>query len=209
MCRCAGVEIVAWGEDALGVLMQSPDRAQQIASLLAHLGFQPMEQNENDADAGLLTLSRNPAATRAKVASFNVSRRRLDELLQPLVWAAASIACLYGSAGGRPPASRLKAVLGAAFLILLFWDGGRIWGWKLEILPEVLRIRRRFRWSTIPWQQIRSVESVPIWARDQESVILKLASHTEERLGTFVFMFARNLRDRLRIEITKRKGVQQ
>lgn len=205
LCRSAGIKIVGWGPDSIVVEAESPDRAGLVVSQLRPLGFQLME-SEDDASAGLLTLSRNPTAAHAREASADVSRRGWAELLVPLIWAASSILCFYASATRHAPASWLNAVLGAGLLILFFWDGSRIWGWKLEILPEGLRIQRQFRWSMIPWHQIGSVELVRGWGRNQEAVILKLTSRDSERLGSFDSVFARVLRDRLHSEITRRRG---
>jgi hypothetical protein len=119
----------------------------------------------------------------------------------PLIWGGVSLNCIYSSATQHLPWARFNAGIGLALLVLFVWDGCRIWGWKLEMLPHGLRVRRRFRWSTIPWKKISSVESVPIWVRNQEAVALKLASHSSERLGAFNDVFAHILRDRLRTEI--------
>jgi hypothetical protein len=96
--------------------------------------------------------------------------------------------------------------IGIFATVMFFWDSARIWGWKLEMCPEGLRIRRYYRWRSIPWGQIRVVESVSAPGRAQEAVVLKLNSNVSERLGSFNYAFARNLRDRLRIEIGQRRG---
>ena len=62
LCRKAGIEIAGWGNDALVVYAASPDRAQQIAVLLGPLGLKVIT-DEGDAEAGLLTLSRNQGRT--------------------------------------------------------------------------------------------------------------------------------------------------
>ena len=59
-CRSAGIKIMAWGPDTLVVEAKSPDRTKEIASQLTQLGFTVIE-DEGDADAGMLSLSRNPA----------------------------------------------------------------------------------------------------------------------------------------------------
>jgi hypothetical protein len=188
----------------LTVYAKSPERAREIASLLANLGLRPVE-DEDDANAGLLTLSRNPSGVRAQEASFNVSRRPWPELMAPLIAAVLSVACFYYSVSGPPRNSLLMAALGVVLAIEFAWDGSRTWGWRLAILPEGLRVRRHFRWTTIPWEEIRTVESDAAWGRGQESVDLKLASHHSERLGRFSFLFARRLRERLRRELAARQ----
>jgi Bacterial PH domain len=203
-CRTSGIKIVGWGPDMLTVEAKSQERAREIASQLGELGFKALKQNEDDAYAGLLDLSKNPAAIEARIASFDISRRRWDEQMEPLIWALGTLLLvpgLFTNAGGYPHGVNLP--LGVLSLVLFFWDGRRIWGWRLEMLPDGLRVRRGFRWSTIPWEQIRTVESVG--RGNQERVVVKLTSHSEF-LGTFNFAFARNLRDRLRIEVAQRQG---
>jgi hypothetical protein len=203
LCCQLGITIMAWGPDMLTVAAKSPTRAKEIAAQLAHLGFKAIE-DEDDAYAGMLSLSKNPDAVQAQVAVFNISRRRWDEQMEPLIWAACAIGFLISGlnhSGRYPSWFTLPAV--AALTVLFFWDAARIWGWHLEILPEALRVRRRFRWTMIRWDQIRKVESVPR-GRNQERVVLHLVSHSAEPLGTFGGGFARNLRDRLRQELARR-----
>jgi len=71
--------------------------------------------------------------------------------------------------------------------------------------PEELRVRRNFRWSTIPWTQIQAAETGSAGGRNEEAVTLTLTSNTRLRLGTFGYRFARVLRDRLRKEINQRR----
>ncbi len=198
-CRGAGIEITGWGADTLIVTAKSPDGAQQIASQLGPFGFTPVE-NEEDAYAGLLTLSLHPAATRNKIASFNVSQRPLNERLIPLIWGALSIGLFVGHFR-----SRWLNLVGVLPTALFLWYGVQIWGWALEVLPQELRVRRRWRWSSFAWDEIRGIETAPARGRDQEAVILKLVSNTSESLGSFWFAFARNMRDRLGYEIAKRR----
>jgi hypothetical protein len=187
----------------LTVAAKSPTRAKEIAAQLAHLGFKAI-QDEDDAYAGMLSLSKNPDAVQAQVAVFNISRRRWDEQMEPLIWAACAIGFLISGLNhsGRYP-SWFTLPAAAALTVLFFWDAASIWGWRLEILPDALRMRRRFRWTMIPWDQIRKVESVPR-GRNQERVVLHLVSHSLEPLGTFGGGFARNLRDRLKQELARR-----
>jgi hypothetical protein len=203
LCRQLGITIMAWGPDMLTVEAKSATRAKEIAAQLAHLGFKAVE-DEDDAYAGMLSLSKNPDAVQAHIAVFHISRRRWDEQMEPLIWAACAIGFLISGLNhsGRYP-SWFTLPAGAALTVLFFWDAARIWGWHLEILPEALRVRRRFRWTMIRWDQIRKVESVPR-GRNQERVVLHLVSHSAEPLGTFGGGFARNLRDRLRQELARR-----
>ena len=203
LCRQLGITIMAWGPDMLTVEAKSATRAKEIAAQLGHLGFKAIE-DEDDACAGMLSLSKTPDVVRAQVAAFNISRRRWDEQIEPVIWGACAIGSLVSGlthSGRYPPWFRLLA--GAALTVLFFWDAARIWGWRLEILPDALRVRRRFRWTMIPWDQIRKVETVPR-GRNQERVVLHLVSHLAEPLGTFGGGFARNLRDRLRQELARR-----
>lgn len=201
-CNAASIEIVAWGPDLLTVEAQSPNRSSQIASQLGQLGFHVVESEDN-AYAGLLDLSKNPAALQSKLDSFDISRRRWDEQIEPLIWAIGSLLLL--PLNTHEP--RFATVsLGLLSLALFFWDAMRIWGWRLELLPEVLRIRRNYSWATIPWEQITAIESKPAnWGRNQEAVVLQLVTHSSENLGTFGVGFARNLRDRLRSELMQRR----
>jgi len=206
-CRTSGIKIMCWGPDVLTVEAKSPDRAAEIARQLSQLCFKPIP-NEDDAYAGMLDLSRNPEAvqsqTATRIATLNVSRRPWSEQVQPLIWALGCILLVPGL-DKYPERYWIDFSLGLVALFLLFWDGIRIWGWRLEILPEALRVRRRFRWSTIPWDQIRAVVSVRA-GRTSERVILKLTSHATENLGTFLDSFARILRDRLRQELSARRS---
>jgi len=205
-CRKSGIKIIAWGPEMLTVEAKSEDRAKEIASQLGQLGFKAIE-NEDNAYAGMLDLSKNPAAIQTRIASFDISRRGWGEQIEPLIWALGSLLLVPGLLGntGRPT-YWVTLPVGVLSVVLFFWEGARIWGWRLEILPEELRVRRYYRWSTIPWDKIRSVESVSAWPRNNEAVILKLASHNSERLGAFIYVFARRLRDRLRIEIVQHQG---
>jgi hypothetical protein len=206
-CRSAGIEIIGWGPDLLSVEAKSPDRAKEIASQLGNLGFKVVENEDNDY-AGILDLSRNPAAVQAQIASFDISRRPWDEQVEPLIWAILMLSLGLAWKAGRYT-SWIALPLGLLSIALFAWDGIRIWGWRLEMVPEALRVQRHFRWCTIPWEQIRAVQSIDAaWGRGQESVVVKLASHSSERLGTFDCAFSRNLRDRLRYELAQRRREQ-
>jgi hypothetical protein len=58
-CRNAGIKVMAWGPDTVVVEAKSSDRANEIALQLGQLGFKAVE-DEDDAYAGMLSLSRNP-----------------------------------------------------------------------------------------------------------------------------------------------------
>ena len=64
-CRTARIGIMGWGPDTLIVKAESPERAEEVASQLRSFGFEAIE-DEADAEAGMLLLSRNRAATIAK-----------------------------------------------------------------------------------------------------------------------------------------------
>lgn len=56
---------MGWGTDTLVVKAESPERAGEVASQLRSFGFEAIE-DEADAEAGMLLLSRNRDATIAK-----------------------------------------------------------------------------------------------------------------------------------------------
>lgn len=203
-CSKAGIKIIAWGPNALIVEAKSSERAREIASQLGQLGLKTLD-DEDDAYAGILTLSRAPAALQTEVASLDVSHRRWDEQLQPFIWAAAAITFIERGVGRSwRYSARLMLAVGFILSVLFLLDAVRIWTWRMEILPEAIRVRRGFRWRTFSKTQIHAVESVQAWSRNQERVVLHLASRTLESLGTFGVVFARRLRDRLRQEIQSR-----
>jgi hypothetical protein len=131
-CRNSGIKIVGWGPDMLTVEAKSEECVQEIASQIGQLGFR-IVKNDDDAYAGLLNLSRNPAAVEAKIASFDIWRRPWDDQIEPLIWALGALLLLPGLAmnGGRYP-DWVTLPLGALSSVLFFWDGGRIWGWRVE-----------------------------------------------------------------------------
>jgi hypothetical protein len=204
-CKGANITIVAWGPDLLTVEAKSPSRAQEITSQLAQLGFQAIK-NEDDAYAGLLDLSKNPAAVQAKITSFDISRRGWNEQVEPLIGAIGALLLVPGLFGTTREPAMAAVSLGLLSVAFFLWDGARIWGWRLELLSEGLRVRRYYRWTTIPWEKINSIDSGPAkWGRNQEIVVVKLVTHSSENLGTFWVGFARNLRDRLRYELAQRR----
>lgn len=205
-CRTAGIEICGWGSDTLIVETKSPDRAEQITSQLRAFGFDLVE---NDADSGTLLLSLNPAATRAKEkessASFDLSRRLMRERIAPVFEAILGIWLFWYSITLPSPKPERFTVLAWLILIVFLVDAGRLWGWALRLSPAELQIRRYFRWSAIPWTQIRSVELTSGRSPYQQGVTLILAPSGKLRLGAFVYPFARALRDRLRQEVAKQQ----
>jgi hypothetical protein len=213
LCSRAGIAILGWGPDLVTVEAKSSQSIREITSQFGSLGFKAIA-SEDDACAGILSLSKNPDAVRSKVAHFDISRRPWGEQIEPLIWAAGGAGLLVSIAkrpGSYP--SWLALPLGTGLGLLAVWDAFRVWGWRLEIVPEGLRIRRNFRWSIIPWIDIRAVDSAPAVlrrlharVRNEEVVTLKLASNSCQRLGTFIDFFARNLRDSLRVEIVQRQN---
>jgi hypothetical protein len=212
-CQRAGIEVYGWGPDTLTVKADSPEPAEQVASGLRPLGFEPVK-DEDDAHASTLLLSRNPAATRAKQngsrASFDLSKQPLIQRIVPIFEAALSLTFFWFSTTRPAPKSWLMAAVGSIFLAIFLWEGGRVWGWGLQMSPEELRVRRYFRWSAIPWAQIRAVEAKTKYARGAAfvTVTLVLASKSRLRVGTFGDSFASALRDRLREEIAQRQRKQ-
>lgn len=212
-CRDNRIKIAGWGPDLLTVESGSPQRASEIASQFAQIGFHVVE-NAESSEAGLLDLSRNPQAVQNKIAAFDISRRRWGEQIEPLIWAGCSLAFLAAAFSGstRYP-SWLTFALGVLLVPVFAWDALRIWSWRLELLPEGVRVRLYGRWVSIPWDHIRAVESHParfaglpgFQQRGMVSIVLTLKSHSSKPLGTFVDAFGINLRDRLRYELAQRR----
>jgi hypothetical protein len=155
-CRTAGISIAAWGPHALVVEAKSPERAAKIAKQLANLGFKAIE-DQDGAYAGLLTLSPKPEAVRAKITSFDISRRPWSGQMEPLIWALGALLLFRGLDRHSDHHWFISHWYGA--LLLFSLHATRIWGWRMELLTEGLHVRRRFRWVTIPWNQIRAIES--------------------------------------------------
>lgn len=202
-CKTAGIKIMGWGPDLLTVEAKSAARSSEIAAQLGQLGFRVVE-NEDNVNAGLLDLSRNPEAIRAAIASFDISRRPLGELIAPLVPAALSVWILVLASRPSSQNPALSVLLGVVAALCFAWYALTAWTWRLELLPEGLHIRRYGRWAMIPWDQIRAVASRSP-GRSRVSVILTLESNPPEKLGTFVDAFGINLRDRLRYELAQRR----
>jgi hypothetical protein len=208
-CRRSGIKILGWGPDVLTLEAKSEERAKEIASQFAQLGFKHI-RNEDDDYAGLLDLSKNPEAIHARIASIDTSRRRGVERIVPLILAFISLGSFVGDPQVKTGRYPYLVILPLRLLpvVLFFREAGRIWGWRLEILPDRLRVRRYYRWTAIPWGQIRAVETKTRYMRGaaHTTVTLSLASGSPFRVGTFGDPFARILRDRLRKEIAQRQS---
>lgn len=208
-CRNSGIRIMGWGPDLLTVEAKSKDRAKEIASQLAQLGFKVI-QDEDNSYAGMLDVSKNPEAIHAKIGSMDMSRRRWVEQIVPLIWAFVSLAALFADPHVKTVRypSWVTFPIAVLAMVLFLREAGRIWGWRLEILPDELRVRRYYRWSTVPWTQIRGIETRTRYVRGagQTTVALSLVSNPPFRVGTFDDAFARILRDRLRREVAERQG---
>src|SRR6201999_456570 len=207
LCRNRDIEIAGLGPDTLLVKITSPDHAFRVASQLEPLGFVPIDDHD-DAESGLLLLSRNPADTRAKQrkrsTAVDITRRPMIERIAPVLEASFSIFGFWIASEKAQPASWFFAALASVLMIIAMRDGGRFWGWKLQISADALGVRRNFRWSSIAWMTIHAVESVSAGGRNQEAVILTLATNATLSLGIFSYPFARALRDGVRDEITHR-----
>jgi membrane protein YdbS with pleckstrin-like domain len=160
--------------------------------------------------AGLEIAPRNPVATGAKPREssidVDISRRPMIERVAPVLEAPLSIWCFWHSSATAQPTSWLFAALATILLILFLRDVIRFWGWKLQMSPQEMRVRRNYRWTAIPWREIQAVHTVPAGGRNQEAVTLTLAANATLSLGTFSYPFALALRDRLRDEITSQSA---
>lgn len=199
---------MGWGPNLLTVEAKSPERATHIASQFAQLGFKPLP-NEDNAYAGMLDLSPDPDAIRShsasRLAAVDISRRPLQERIIPLIWALGWLLLLHGAVQNNDnPDKWPSLVIGVVGVALFFWDGARIWGWKLEIIPSSLRVRRFFRWSAFPWERILAVNiTEETRGSRRQIVVLGLTPRSIEKLGAFYGPFAEDLRDRLRDELSK------
>lgn len=202
-CKGANIKIVGWGPDLLTVEAKSPSRAQEIACQLGNLGFHVIE-NEYDSDAGLLDLSKNPLAVQAKIASIDISQMRWIERISPLVALALGFLLLVPRPSNTREPSLIALPLGVLLWALFFWQGARVWGWRLELTPESLRVRRYYRWTSIPWANIRTIEAGTT-GRNGGFVVVRLAPDSSMKLGRFDSAFAWSLRDRLRQELAQRR----
>ena len=205
-CHRSGIKIMAWGPDLLTVEAKTAARADEIATQFANLGFKRID-DAGDSEAGMLSLSKNPEAVQATIANFDISRRRWDERIEPLIWAGCATVLLYSGLKGTAHYRGFTIGFGLLMLLCFIWDGVRVWGWRTQLTDGCLRVRRSYRWSAIAWSDIQAVESAPagrLRSRNQEIVVMVLASGARMELGSFGLAFARNLRDRLRLELASR-----
>ena len=209
-CREAGIAISGWGPDTLIVEAKSPARARLISNRLRPLGLAPVA-SEDDAAAGLLLLSRNPSAIRAKETEArslaDLARRPQVERAAPLLEALFSIWLFWYGARQDAPTSRYYTSAASIALLVFLWDFSRTWGWWVQIGAQELRVRRYFLWREIPWAQLRAVEFGSVRSRGavRASVVLKLPANRTFRLGVFSAPYATALRDGLRKELAWRQ----
>ena len=139
----------------LTVEAKSDRRAREIATQLGRLGFKVVA-NENNAQAGLLDLSKNPEALAVQTAKPTVafSRRGWMEQIEPLI--PVGILLLIPGLNVSPAnaTSAPKVVFGIACVGLFFWDAARMWGWKFEAAPEGIRIGAIFAGPRFPGKKL-------------------------------------------------------
>ena len=207
-CESAGIPIVAWGPNLLTVEARGLARAKEVAAQMGALGFQEIPCAGNSR-AGLLDLSKDPAALRAEAhartygrGSFDLTRPCWQDTIQPAVWLLFSMLLIPGLVAGDDPREPywLIAPLGLATLVMFVHEGTRIWGWRMEMSDAGVRVRRNFMWKEIPWSAIERVS--PCASRGRErSVTLTLADAHRESLGTFFSPFAQQLRAKIEAEL--------
>ena len=208
-CGQNGIKIAGWGAESLVVLSESPTLAKQLAAQLEHLGFQTTE-DADDVHAGLLTLSRNREALHSGTLEPRHPQRDFSRLprlasVGPLFFACMSVLGFWPRV--RQPSKGFHGdfVFGSIFFLVFVWQGLSVWGWKLQLSQEELRVRRCFVWSAITWSEIRAVVVKKGWGRGNEVVTLTLKPRGSLRLGTFGFPFAHALRDHLKKEFARRR----
>src|SRR5690348_5430565 len=135
VCRQADIKIAAHGNESLVVYLGSPRRAAEIASQLAPLGLQPMN-DEDDDSGGLLTLCRDPAGARARKRETRTPRYSdfskppmLDRLTPALEFLFSILSLWLGKT--QFPRFWILILFGAVLLVKSIWDGARIWGWSV------------------------------------------------------------------------------
>jgi hypothetical protein len=215
-CRSVGIEVCAWGPDTLVVKTSSRDHAGQAACQLSSLGFQPIE-DEDDATAGLLTLARVPAVTsdqqkRDQTGSADIFRLPSRERITATVLGSLGACAISFAVAGTLISSAFRAA--GSWVGLCLWGAvmffaavGSGWGWRLQITPTDLRIRRWLRCSAIPWAQIHSIQmGKALRSRGglRSRITLVLVSGSTLNLGTLPGPFACVLRDRLQDELRQR-----
>lgn len=199
-CQGAGIPIVGWGPNLLTVEARGKARAQEITSQLGSLGFQPID-NAGNRYAGLLDLSKDPAALREQIHNFDVTKPCWQDSAQPLIWALGALLLIpwFSSSDPREP-YWMVAPLGLGSLAMFVYEALRIWGYRAEFSSDALRVRRYFRWKEIPWDRVLSVHTKRSSGRS-ESVTLMLVPRDRDVLGTFFGPFASALRDRIATEV--------
>ena len=65
-CKTSNIKIMAWGAETVVVEARDDAQAKKAATELRSFGFEPIE-DESDAEAGMLLLSRDRAGTLAKM----------------------------------------------------------------------------------------------------------------------------------------------
>jgi hypothetical protein len=65
-CKQSKIEIMGWGDETIIVKAIDAEQAKKISEQLRNFGFEAIE-DENDAEAGMLLLSRDRAGTLAKM----------------------------------------------------------------------------------------------------------------------------------------------
>jgi len=134
--------------------------------------------------------------------SVDISTLPRVQRISSVIEIAFSVLCIgYGLVA---PKLWLFFALGAS----LSCDAIRILGWKLEMTPEYLRIRRYFLWRSIPWTQILKIGVGDTWGRGgQKAVRLDVTSQPMTSLGAFPEPFALAVRDSLQTELNRRRNV--
>ena len=153
----------------------------------------------------MLSLSLTPTVVHSKIASYDISRRRWNERILPLIWAFCSLLLVPEVLGDAVRTPYWISFPIGFFSAIMFSVIARASGDGDLNCPDGIRVRRSYRWSMIPWEQIRAIESVPARLRSEKAVVLKLHSAASVSLGSFYSTFASGLRDRLRIELAQRQ----
>jgi hypothetical protein len=207
-CKSAGIPIVGWGPNLLTVEASGYARAKEVATQMSALGFQEIPCAGN-IRAGLLDLSKDPAALRAEAEArlhrarpFDLTHPCWQDTIQPAAWLLLSLLLIPGMIWGDDPREPywLIAPLGIATLAMFLREAARIWGWRLEFTDAGVRVRRNFFWKEIPWSAIERVSPCAMRGHER-SVTLTLADAHRESLGTFFSPFAQQLRTKLESEL--------
>jgi hypothetical protein len=203
-CQGAGIPIVGYGPNLLTVEARGKERAQEITSQLSSLGFQAID-NAGNRYAGLLDLSKNPAALHPQLHHFDVTRACWQDSAQPVIWAIGALLIIPAFTGSDPREPYwLAAPLGMGSLAMFLYEALRIWGYRAEFTHDALRVRRYFQWKEIPWAEILSVHT-KCASKRSESVTLVREPHGREVLGSFFGPFACALRNRIHDELEQHR----